>query len=53
MRCTIKRYETCCFRDRKAPFCGTCLIKILGKKEKQEEKKAYGSREKSGAESSE
>lgn len=53
MKCNIRRYEACCFRDRKAPFCGTCLVDILGKKKKTEEEMEDGSRAESGTESAE
>ena len=53
MKCTVKRYEACCFRDRRAHFCGTCLVDILEKKEKEKEDTEYGGRKKSGTESTE
>ena len=30
--------DNCRYRDRLAPFCGYCMLEILGRKQKTEEK---------------
>ncbi len=34
----IKCPDNCRYRDRLAPFCGYCMLEILGRKQETEEK---------------
>ena len=40
--------EECRYRDKTAPFCGYCMMEILGRKKKTEDKDGQGKTETAG-----
>ena len=45
--------EDCRYRDRLAPFCGYCMMEILGRKKKTEEQNDGSNKEKTAGQAGE